>query len=267
MSLTVDTRNFEKQLATYARELKKEKSAALKQQAGLLVKDALKATPPIAGKQTGKGTFTQSFAAQRRAGKKAIERDVDKALRPALSPAIIQSLPPADQRRARRYLRNGEHDKLATMMHRLGGGQGSVQSPRIHKQATMALHQSKRSRITGRVPNNVQPHRIQNRPSINKVKKGRLKNQGKWKAGWVPAARHLNVKGIPKWVMTQAARGYIRDHSRAQVNPSITLANTVRGETGRNLNIARAAIQNRTHSMRTEIQKRHAHAARKARLR
>lgn len=257
----VDSRPFNRQLRAYVKAVNIEQGKGLRKQGALLVKDLIKATPPF-DNRLGKGTFTQSFKAQRDAGNAAVAADVSKLFKPVLPPGVLKRLPPVDQRRAKRYVRNGEWDKLATMLHRMGGGKGSVTGRNVHTRATRELHDARRNG-QGRVKKGAVVH-VQNAPSINQLIRSRQADVGKWKAGWMPAANRLNVRGVPRWIAGKAGNGSIHDASTARINPSITLINNVRGDTGRNINIARAALQNRVSSMRTEVEKRLNHARKKA---
>jgi hypothetical protein len=257
----VDARPFNQQLRAYVKAVNIEQGKGLRKQGSLLAKDLIKATPPF-DNRLSQGTFTQSFKAQRDAGNAAVAGDIRKLFRPALPAATLKQLPPVDQRRARRYVRNGEWDKLATLLHRMGGGKGSVTGRSVHTRATRELHNARRD-TRGRVKKGAVVY-VQNAPSINQLIRSRQKDVGTWKAGWMPAAQRLGVRGIPRWIAGKSGNGSIRDASTARLNPSITLINNVRGDAGRNINIAHAALQNRVRAMRTEIEKRLNHARRKA---
>lgn len=259
--IKIDARAFNRQLRQYTATLRIEQRAGLRKQAALLAKDLIKATPPF-DRRLSKGTFTQSFKTQRDAGRAAVASDVNRLFKVALPARVLKQLPPAEAKRAKRYARNGEWDKLATMLHRMNGKAGSVVGRHVHARATPALHQASRNQ-RGRVRKGATAY-VRNAPSINALIRQRQQDVGTWKSGWMPAARRLSVKGIPRWIAGKSGSGSIADHSAAPRNASIALINSVRGDTGRNINIAKAALQNRVRSMRTEIERRLNHARRKA---
>ena len=257
--VTVDARAFNRQLTAYTKATRIERKAGLIKQARLLLRDLIKATPPF-DNRLSKGTFTQSFNAQRKAGKDAVASDIRSLFATALPD--ISKLPIKSQKRARGYAKRGDWDKLFTLFHRLSGGKGSVNAPTVHGHATQSLHQSRRN-SKGRVVRGSRIY-VANRPSINKLIKARQSDVGKWKSGWMRAAKGLNIRGIPKWISGKSGSGDLVDLSSRFYKPSITIINNVRGSTGRNIDIAKAAMANRVRSMRIEVEKREEAARRKA---
>lgn len=260
---TIDASKFRNQLRAYVKFTRAGWGEGIRKQARLLAKDLIKATPPFAGRRGGKGTFRQSWKVQKDTGTRAVARDVTRVFSPALPASVLNRLPDREKTRAKRYLRQGKHEELATMLYRLSGGHGNAPSRNIVRQASRALHQQRRD-SNGRVTKGATVY-VQRPASIRRLIRSRQKDVGKWKAGWMPAARALRVKGIPKWISGKAGAGYYRDKTNA-LNPYFLLANTLRGESGRNLRIAKAALQNRERSMRTEIERRMNHAKKRAKL-
>jgi hypothetical protein len=261
-TLKADISLFQKRLRVYSKTRANEGAKGLVKQSRLLVRDLVKSTPPFKN-GGGKGTFTQSFSAQRGVGKGAVARDIRKAFTPALNPKALKGLKPEDVARAKAYAKNGQFDKLATLLHRYAGGTGIVSFPQVYPRATVALHNQMRNRA-GRVKSR-KPLLVKNAPSINKLIREKQKNVGKWKSGWADSVNKLGVKGVANWAKRNTGGGYALK-KLAGINPHIIMANTIRGEGGRGTQIASAAVRNRTRSMRLEIEKRINKAKRKAKL-
>ena len=257
-AIKFDTLRFRTRLSEYVKVLKLNGAKAIEKQSKLLVRDLINATPPF---NTRRGVFGRSFGGLK-TGKAAVARDVRKAFAPASTAKMLRSLPARSQKLARSYVRRGEFEKLQTMLQRMGGNSGSTQRE-YRESATVALHNKRRDR-TGRVRKGL-PILVKNAASINTLIKLKPSHVGTWKSAWMPAAKSLGVKGIPQWISTKNGKGGIVKKLKT-FNPMISLINAERGETGRDLQIAKAALQNRDRSMANEMKVLMDRAKKKARL-
>ena len=74
VDIDVDISLLEHELARFAEATDRDLAAVLRQQAGLLGEDMMRATPPV-GKFTG---AKESWSAQRKIGRAAVGRDIDR---------------------------------------------------------------------------------------------------------------------------------------------------------------------------------------------
>lgn len=194
----------------------------LKQQAGLVARDAMRLTPPFA-----KHPFKESFGAQRKIGSDAIEKDVAMTFKPLSGYRIVGREWHFEHGdiglQIKKAVRGGKRQDLnlaEALLNKVGLKPLAV----IHN-ATLELHQQKggrQHRVKGR------SYRVVNASSINKVKKHLLSQVGEAKAGWVKSIRKFGkIDSGLGWVTRHGEGSGIASEQPSQDKPSVTVGNSI----------------------------------------
>lgn len=250
--LHVDTREFSRAALDLQVATGRSAARVLQDQARLLTRDLLRATPPFLARGGSKGTFTQSWSVQRKTGEARVARDIHRVFRTRddhaeriHDPKIRAAFLRADSRGVEAILRN------------IGQERPVLARP------DRAIHDA--ARVQGRVPKSgVRAAILMNAASLTRYIRQRQQAVGKAKSGWMAAARGLAVAGLPAWITRHSAPGAFLP---VLTGPrlSITVANLIPYSPHWGLDIVSPAIQNRVRSMATEIRSIAAYNARKAR--
>lgn len=248
---------FNRMVEKFSTETRRSFKDVLWQQAKLLVKDLIRATPPFGG-----NAFSESFNAQRRVGMEAVERDIrsvftslrefvgrlhDQDLANALS--MAGGLGSMNKTRRNRGWRSGVDMQALEAIFRNMGMDG-----RIIRDVKPELHEQARNQ-RGRVGKRSKSYIVVDEGSIKRYIKLKQSHIGKAKAGWMKAAIGLAVSGIPRWIRDHLAPGVFTDKSNGILEQSITVGNLVSYAADFSERPFRAAIENRIRSMKIQMEK------------
>jgi hypothetical protein len=219
MNITFDSTNFDRALRELARETRKSTAQILREQAGLLAMDLMRAYPPFGG-------FLQkeNFAAQRRVGDAATRKQIRSVY--GIASDVYARLLAIDQRQAATYWHLHINDPAAAADYLSGMMLTELTTERLDP----AVHRRLRNR-RGRVSDGTMrrgPHQVVTIRERNRYIREKLQQVGKLKAGWLAAAmRYRAGRGVPGWIARHGMRrsGLI-DQADAKV-ASITLQNRV----------------------------------------
>lgn len=253
-----DLDRFNRSIEKFAAESNRSFGDVIRQQAKLLVKDLIRATPPF-----GRNTFSESFNAQRRAGMDAVERDIRKVFVPLRvfvertnSPKLAAALSSAGGlvavnrvSRKQGVKRSGVDMQALEAIFRNIGMDGV-----IIREVKPELHEEARN-SKGRVGKRPRSYIVVDERSINRYIKLKQSHIGKAKAGWMKAAIGLAVAGIPGWIREHLTAGVFVDKSKGIIDQTITIGNLVSYSSDFSEAPFRAAIENRIRSMRLMLER------------
>lgn len=263
-----DTGALNAQMNEFIAETGREAGQVVRDQARLLVRDLIAATPPF-----GKHTFDrreESYNDQRKIGEKAVERDIRKkfiSLRQFIDervtkPELKEALAAAgglgvSQKTGKGTFstRRANPAAVEAILANLGIEMKAVLVP------DPADHKRARTR-KGRVHRPRQVVILQEK-ALDRYVREVQSHVGKSKAGWMSAALGLGVKAIPNWIRQHLTPGLFEDQSNSKESPSITVGNLVPWAGDFDQRPFDAATENRVRSMRTQLAKIVAAAARK----
>lgn len=225
--------------------LKKDGPAMVKAESKLVVRDAMKLTPPC-----GRHAITESFAVQRRIGIKSATRQIERLFPFVGEMKVLSRIPARVLPYLQKYIFSGDIAKIKKVF-----GDFGVNLPIILREATKQLHDGARD-AEGRVQKHVQ-YPILNKSSRDALIKHEVSQVGKGKAGWVKPARALGLS-VPKWISQHATSGdgVWNDRTTNTVQPFVELGNLVEhaNEGGARLGVMRAAMANRARSIRKRVE-------------
>jgi hypothetical protein len=191
----------------------------LKQQAGLIARDAMRLTPPF-----GKNPFKESFGSQKKLGDEAVAKDVSLAFKPLSQYRIV----------GREW--HFEHGNLGVQIQKAVKKKDFVLAEAllekiglkplaIIRDASLTLHQNKggrKHRFKGPA------YRVANERSITRLRKELQSQVGEAKAGWVKAIRMFErAEKVPRWIARHGERGGVVDEHPSTDKPSVTVGNSI----------------------------------------
>lgn len=232
---------WEQDLQNIASVSGKAGDVVLHQQAGLLVRDAAKFTPP-----TGKQPINESWNDQKKAGVAAVEGDIKRGFAPADDLKAFEHIKNQKTRQdVQNYMAQGRYSAARILLTRMGISTNLVAA------ANSQLHSRMRD-ARGRVRRG-KTLLVMKKASIAALIKEKQAEVGKAKSGWVPAAQSLGVK-LPGWVTRHHGSGIYRENKRQDFS-SITVGNTVGfiQSAGARLNVMERALKRRSESMRNQM--------------
>jgi len=232
-------RLFEDSLRKMASLTGKALQEILKQQAGLIARDAMRLTPPF-----GKAPLKESYANQRRIGNAAVDKDVGKAFKPLADYRIIQDAGKNDRSLGAAVSRAVKKKDFHLAEALLAKAQ--LKPLAIIEEATLALHQQKGGKthdFKGR------SYRVIKARSIAALR-NKLKSQvGEAKCGWMKAIRMFErAEKVPNWITRHGERGGIVAESPSDSKPSVTVGNSINYVQDRAPQIVELVWRVRTHA-------------------
>lgn len=239
--MQVNDAEFIRELTSFTYATGRNVRDVLKQQARLLVRDCMGLTPPTTSAPIAD---IESYGKQRMVGKKAIANDIKGVF---IEPKELGR--GGKMSYAKKYLRNGDLDKLRTMFKRMGKPWEVAHAP------TKELHFARRG-SRGRT---LRSRKVYVGPGTVATYQGiREKDQGKAKAGWVVPYRALGGSA-PDWIARHSQPGEILMDLENFDGPSITVANLVawaqKHRVGKTDSIIARALKRRAESMRHQTEK------------
>jgi hypothetical protein len=214
------TSTWKNELEQYARVTGKTLVEAVREQAGYLLVDLLKLTPPCSA------SFSEPASSQRKRGLKTIETDIKKQFPsgPEVSERAM-TLANGNRRGAatiRRYVREKQYQKLDTFLRKITGGKVEMAANGIATEPEHDRNRSMKGRVSGKRFVAWSP------VNIRDVTREVQKRVGYGKSGWLPCFRQLGVK-VPAgygWVQRAAKQaGGFSMFDKNPVTPSVTVAN------------------------------------------
>ncbi len=195
---------------------------ALKQQAGLAARDAMRVTPPF-----GKSPIKEAFGVQRKMGNNAIEKDVSMTFKPLKEYRIFGREWHFEHGdiglRIKKAVRGGKRQDLnlaEALLNKVGLKPLAV----IEKANIQLMRQKtgKRLRVSGRA------YRVINAASIKKLTIGMQTHVGEAKAGWMRALRMFDrTEKLPAWITRHGDNGGIAFESPSETKPVVTVGNSI----------------------------------------
>lgn len=238
MSADVDSSKFERKMARYIEELGMNASEVVSDQSRLLLKAAIKLTPPNSNSQ----------------GRKAVYSDIARSM----SPLYPENFRGPHAARIREMLEKkdlvGFQAFLMNQKNKWKSWRIETFSPDLHRKA-----QNSRGRVTKSQKIFVAENR-----QWEKYVKTQQSHVGREKCGWWPAYKRLGGT-LPSWITrhTEGVRGNFND---AQLNnksfPSFTIRNFSHG-IGGSVRLIRDAIRIRGEAMEKDIKRRLTELAKK----
>ncbi len=191
----------------------------LKQQAGLIARDAMRLTPPF-----GKAPLKESMASQRKLGEKAVEKDVSLAFKPLKDYRIVGREWHFEHGnlgvQISKAVRKQDFALAEALLEKIG-----IKPLAIVKDATLALHQQKggrNHRFKGPA------YRVANERSIARLTRQIKSQVGEAKSGWMKAIRmYERAEKVPNWITRHGERGGIADEQASTDKPSVTVGNSI----------------------------------------
>lgn len=254
-------------IRAFIEETGREAGKVLKDQARLLVRDFIKATPPF-----GKHSFSENYNEQRRIGEAAVERDIRNVFipvsvfaeqlsgsNPDLAYRILEasgiSSSNVTRKKATQKRTAIDMDALDAIFRNMG------LEGRVIRYANPDLHERAKGR-RGRVKR-ATPYFVVSEKSIDNYIKEVKTHIGRAKAGWMRSAMGLALKGIPNWIKRHTTPGMFRDKSK-DPNASITVGNLIEFSGDFDPRTFDAAMINRQRGMENQLKKMAEKQARKA---
>jgi hypothetical protein len=223
VDIDVDISLLEHELARFAEATDRDLAAVLRQQAGLLGEDMMRATPPV-GKFTG---AKESWSAQRKIGRAAVGRDIDR-MAGSFNELEMMSGTGRLATRMRKLVRRGDTNAIASIL-RASKVHPSASSWHILPADIESVHKLVRN-TRGRVPQSAD----RNKRWLKARDKARLKRQAQarvfnLKAGWAGPVRRLgrNVPAMISRVLGTTTQGRLVDRADAPRDPHVDLINVV----------------------------------------
>jgi hypothetical protein len=219
-TLTVDTKAFNMAVDRYVRELGASKQKVLRNQAKLLVQQAIQITPPFASKTGENGRVTPNLKAPsteaKAAGEAAIRGDMERAVDSITESSFI-GLKPALKERLDALLNASAFKEVEEILSRFRNYKGFrfvAFNPQLHRGV-----QNRR----GRIPRD-QKRRTFDATRRDSYLKARLAMVGYAKGGWAVAARALGVAGrfLPGWITRHNSPGGFFEVSTGSGSVTIT---------------------------------------------
>jgi hypothetical protein len=258
----VENRAFENRINTLMRFSTRMVHDVVMQQARLLVHNPAGAakgyhglialTPPFAGdlKQI------DSLGAQKKVGDTSLHYDILRAF-PLLTidDLSIFRVAPKNQRyieRLKHYVQKKDLEAVRAMLNARGKFQGDyITAP------TQTLHRAHRDETTGRTKRT--PYQIVTGGAAirNTYEKRARLAIGRAKAGWLPAARALGVRGLPGWIAGQRGEGSLTIVESTPATLRLRITNNVPyiGELEHRANILAKARANRSLAIKMQLRK------------
>ena len=255
-----DEKKFAEDIRKLSILTKKSADEVVKQQARLLVMDALKMTPPFSGKSV-EGVTKQSFAEKRQAGKDAIARDVRRIFVVTDQLPIVAKAP-----WAKKALEKWGATRNSAAINKILRHMNQFTKVAFDGDDLVALHKAAMDPATGRIKR--KSYRVlllgnsaKNAKAIERCITAVQKSVGKAMSGWLKAADALKLKGVPKWIKGAEGTGIFEERGDAN-KTEITVGNGVEyiQRAGRELAIMRVALRIRAMKLGADIERKLAHA-------
>lgn len=255
---SIDQVKWADTLRKLSRAMGKSIGEVMRGQAKLIVRDAIRFTPPFADRP-----IKESFKKQRDTGKNAILNDHRRGYREAAAFNILSNQEFGAE--MAKLIRRGKQDQALTAMQAKGYNfSGIVKQPDAGDYRNM---RNRRGRVTrkigtlihnGRVPefdSSLQvPETMPRNRVLRRMVKAAMKKVGNAKSGWVASADRLGVK-LPRWIKAQrgaSSGGYLEQGREEKL--IITMQNRVPYMQGRReLAIVSRALKNRQRNAEKQL--------------
>lgn len=217
----------------------------LKQQAGLIARDAMRLTPPF-----GKNPLKEAMGTQKKSGEGAVSHDVDLVFKPLDGYGIVNSTQTYKHGNLSERIRKAVRAKDFTLAEALLNKAGLKPLAVIDK-ATIELHRDKVGkalRPKGRA------YRVRVASSIDRLKR-QIKSQiGEAKAGWLKALRLFDREwNAPKWIKRHGETGSIAMEHPHETKPAVTVGNSIDYVQDRAPDIVDLVWRVRVHAARKQV--------------
>jgi len=242
-----DTKKFESDLRQLAIVNKREFNGALRQQAKLLVQDAMKMTPPFNGKEM-EGVTKQSWAVQKQAGVNAVTLAVKR-----LFTVLDESKLGVFGESIRKQIRSGNIAEARKLLDRFKI-RGEISTATDFE----ALHRKYRNKNTGRVAKNARVICLdKTQRDVDAYAKKASRSVGKGKAGWLLAAGKLGLKVGAKWITNHSGMPGLFAEESSKDKLVITVGNKVPHvqRAGRDENIMAVALKIRATKLEADLKR------------
>ena len=245
----LDTREFSQALREIMAISKKEPQKVLRGEAKLVVRDAVRYTPPFGGRP-----IHESFMEQRKAGERTIEQDINSTFRPLNSLQIAEQPKSKGGAELRKAIRLKQWRRVEELLYKLGIVKDMA--VRVFAEFPEQLYERLRGGVSRRLRRNKQkPFFVVNAASITKQKQKRKGDVGLGKSGWKTPAAALGL-ALPGWITKHSGPGLFKDETGNKGEQSITVGNLVGfiQKAGAELRIMQRALDNRVYSLRTRLE-------------
>ncbi len=230
IQFSVDMQSFGSQLARLAMASRRTNKEVLIQQCRIMAVDLIRSTPP-----TGNRPLTESFAAQKKKGEMSVDRDITRLFQPLTTiRAVLDPMPRRGHYKPSRldYLKHlaerGQFQELSEAMFDM-----QITDERVPIVAAITTEEYRAEWMLFATRGTVSAKRarrtlVWDSSALAVVREEVKKRVGWAKAGWMPAARHLQAKRLPAWITDKNAPGGFIDDTNDADEPAFTFINNVK---------------------------------------